>query len=118
MRASALFVLALAAAAPAAALEIGTLFHTPEERQKLDRMRRGEPERTTTAPMERTTVPQITGYVQRSDGKNTLWLDGQPVPTNNPRATPLLDPRKVQDEGPQLPPRSIQALPPAPEPKR
>lgn len=112
MRRRASLLLALAfATAPAFAVEVGALFTTPEERARLDRMRRGEAERIPGAP-ERATVPAFTGYVQRSDGRNTVWLDGVPVPTDNPRARVLLDPRKVEDDGLPLPPRSITRTPP------
>ena len=78
------------------AVDFGTLFHTPEERQRLDRLRRGEPaEPTIAAPRA---APAVTGYVKRSEGRHTLWVDGVPVPTDNPRIDKLLDPRLVRDE--------------------
>lgn len=94
-----LVAVALALTLPGAAfaLEFGTFFHTPEERSRLDRLRRGEAEIPVAAP-GRTGGPAVTGYVQRSDGHNTLWIDGRPVATSNPRAAPLFDPRKVRDD--------------------
>jgi hypothetical protein len=92
----------LAAALAASALEalgaedIGTLFTTPEERARLDRLRRGE---STAAALPDGRAarhkPTLTGYVQRSDGRNTVWIDGRPVALAGPGARPL-EPGMVQ----------------------
>jgi len=74
------FVLALALAALpsiAAAQELRTLFHSPEERARLDRLRRGEPAEAPAAARP-PRVPVVTGFVKRSDGRDTVWLDGTP----------------------------------------
>jgi hypothetical protein len=81
-------------AAAAGAAELGTLFHTPEERERLDRLRRGETPAAVAAP--RTGPPEVTGYVQRSDGRSTVWIDGIAVPVESRRATPLFDPKAVR----------------------
>jgi len=92
----ALAALVLALAAPAAhCVELGTLFTTPEERARLDRLRRGEPD-ATLGPL-RAGTPVLTGFVKRSDGRHTLWIDGTPVPAASPEAGRLLDPRAVRD---------------------
>jgi hypothetical protein len=92
----ALAALALALAAPAAhCLELGTLFTTPEERARLDRLRRGEPD-AAGLPV-RIGAPRLTGFVRRSDGRNTVWIDGAPVPMASPESARLLDPRAVRD---------------------
>ena len=101
-RRSALLVL-LALAAPAAiALELGTLFTTPEERARLDRLRRGEPD---SGPSEgaRAPNPTLTGYVKRSDGRNTVWIDGAPLAVSRPGSGALLDPRAVGPQSPSEP---------------
>ena len=88
-------LLLLFAAAHAGAAELGTLFHTPEERARLDRLRRGEPVEATAAgvplpPRD----PVVTGYVRRSDGRHTVFVDGRPVTTRrDPRA---LDPKSLK----------------------
>ena len=69
--------------APAADLALGTLFHTPEERARLDRMRRGEAEPE--SAVESGKAPAVTGFVKRSDGRHTVWIDGIPVPVATPR---------------------------------
>ena len=73
----ALLALGLALLAPAAwSAELGTLFHTPEERARLDRLRRGEPEVAHTA---HSGPPMITGYVKRSDGRHGVMSQSRMV---------------------------------------
>ena len=84
-----------------AADDLGTLFTTPEERARLDKLRRGEAT-TAVAPAEGVRPRHdraITGYVQRSDGRNTVWIDGRPVVLASPDGKSLLDPRIVQPRG-------------------
>ena len=85
----ALLALALVLLAPCVAgAELGTLFHTPEERQRLDRLRRGEPE---VSHVARSGVPLVTGYVRRSDGRHTIWIDGTPVTVGPREAAAILE---------------------------
>lgn len=90
---------AMLSGAPAAlaAAEIGTLFHTPEERARLDQLRRGDAPEAAPAPGE-TRTPTVTGYVRRSDGRNTVWVDGSPLATrDDPRK---FDPRTLPKRAP------------------
>lgn len=90
-----LLALALAcAAADARAVELGTLFHSPEERARLDSLRRGEPVQG--AAVGGGGAREVTGFVKRSDGRSTVWIDGVPMPLATPKADPLLDPRAVR----------------------
>ena len=93
----ALLVASCLAAAAAGAADLGTLFTSPEERARLDRIRRGDPPATTAegaaTPLS-TRAPVVTGYVKRSDGRNTVWIDGAPVSVSRGGAA-LLDPRAV-----------------------
>ena len=82
--------LLVAAGTTAAAADLGTLFHTPEERTRLDRLRRGDAE-PVTAAVPRPVRPAITGFVKRSDGRHTIWVDGAPVSVTNPEAARTLD---------------------------
>jgi hypothetical protein len=75
-----------------AAGELRTLFHTAEEREQLDRQRRGEP--LEAAPAARKPAV-VTGFVKRSDGQDTVWLDGQAL--TGPQARRLADPAKVRE---------------------
>ena len=82
------------AATGAFAAELDALFHTAEERARLDRLRRGEPVAAQGAPETRGRR-ELTGFVRRSDGRSTAFVDGVPVPVD-PGAAPLLDPRSVR----------------------
>jgi hypothetical protein len=73
----------------ASAAELGTLFNTPEERDRLDRLRRGEPP-VAAASHEGSRTPQVTGFVRRSDGRDTLWIDGVPVSVGQREAARVL----------------------------
>lgn len=87
-----LAALACAASLAAGAADLGTLFHSPEERARLDRLRRGEPASPTAAnPAARR---EITGFVKRSDGRGTAFIDGVPVPVG-PDNSRLLEPGAV-----------------------
>jgi hypothetical protein len=91
-----LLALALCASAFASAADpaLGTLFHTPEERERLERLRRGEPENTA-APVPGA-ASAVTGFVKRSDGRHTVWIDGQPVTVRGTQAAPVFDTRTVR----------------------
>lgn len=105
MRAS-FALLLFCASASACAADLGTLFHSPAERERLDKLRRGEVKEGAAEPVA---DPVITGYVKRSDGKSTVFIDKQPVPVRNPRLERRLDPRVVERYEPLPPPE-----PPAP----
>jgi hypothetical protein len=74
--------------------EIGTLFYTPQERARLDKLRRGETLDHAANPGGIGAPRALTGFVQRSDGRTTVWIDGNPV-VLNPRSAPKLDPKSV-----------------------
>ena len=109
--ASRLAILAgLAAAGVAGAADLGTLFHTPEERARLDRMRRGEPAETAAdAAPGAQRDPVVTGYVRRSDGRHTVFVDGRPVTTRRDPGTidpKTLKPSPAPDTAPPQKPKS------------
>ena len=104
---AALAILLAAFASGAMAAELRTLFHTPEERARLDRLRRGEPIDVHAAPRV-TRAPAVTGFVKRSDGRNTVWLDGTPKALTDAASAPYTDPSKVRSsERPEAPPIEI-----------
>ncbi len=74
---------------------LGTLFYSPAEREQLDRMRRGE---AVEAPRGERLAREhsITGYVQRSDGHGTVWVDGRPVRVTDPKSARVFDPHSVR----------------------
>ena len=86
-------VLALLLAAGAHAADLGTLFYTPAERERLDRERSGEATQAT-GPESRG-PHSITGYVERSDGRGVVWIDGRPVVVQGPGARRVFDPAAV-----------------------
>jgi hypothetical protein len=90
-RRAALAALLLATAAQGA--ELGTLFFTPAEREEMDRLRRGEPANVS-APRD-AGGHAVTGYVKRTDGRATVWIDGHALSISDPRSERLLDPRAV-----------------------
>jgi hypothetical protein len=80
----------------AQAQTLGTLFHTPKERELFDRQRRGDRvEVEGQAPVQRR-EPVVTGYVKRSDGKSTVFLDRRPHRAAGERIQDLLTPRIIE----------------------
>ncbi len=66
-------------AAPATAQQLGRLFFTPEQRAALDARRAARlPDKPAAAAESPTT--RVAGYVRRSSGKSTVWVDGEPLP--------------------------------------
>jgi hypothetical protein len=102
-----LAVVLLALSSAVAAQPLGTLFHSAKERETLDRQRRGEKVEADGQAVVETREPVITGFVKRSDGKSTVFLDRRPYRTTNPAIQRSLDPRIVeryQEPGPPPPP--------------
>jgi hypothetical protein len=82
MRAAALLV-GLLVCASAGAQELGRLFFTPEQREALDARRKaGLPDKS--APIQISPSTRLDGYVKRSHGKSTIWLDGNALPDGAP----------------------------------
>lgn len=83
MRRAAVALLACVLLAPAAvgAQQLGRLFFTPEQRAALDARRKARlPDKPAAVAVSPTT--RLNGYVMRSSGKSTVWLDGYAVPDN------------------------------------
>ena len=74
--------LALGAGARAAtAQEMGRLFLTPEQREALDGRRKARvPDKPPAAPVVASPTTRVDGYVKRSGGPSTVWLNNEPVP--------------------------------------
>jgi hypothetical protein len=72
-------VLLATASAAAAAQELGRLFFTPEQRAELDARRKARvPDRPAAVLIESPSTT-LDGYVKRSDGKSTVFLNGEAV---------------------------------------
>lgn len=102
-------ILAGLAASPAPAVELGRLFLSAEDRDRLDRLRRGEPVTPSTVASP-AAIPAITGFVKRSDGRHTIWIDGRPMATSDRRAEDLHG-REVRDDT-NLPPSAVKRMAP------
>ncbi len=95
-----LVLVCLGLCAAATAADLGTLFHTPEERAALERERRGDSPEAAAAARE----PALTGYVKRSDGRSTVFIDKRPYATRSPKLQGLLEPRIIDRYEPLPPP--------------
>ncbi len=81
------FILFLTCATPLAYAEepLGRLFFSPEKRAVLERQRQLNVQVQETQTLEGATM-HLDGVIQRSGGKKTVWINGQP---QNDNATPL-----------------------------
>lgn len=78
---SRLVLLALVlAATPAFAQEVGRLFFTPEQRAALDARRKARVPDKPSATVVASPTTRVDGFVQRSGGPSTVWVNGEPLP--------------------------------------
>jgi len=69
-----------AIAPPACAEDLGRLFFTPEQRAALDARRKARvPDKPAAAPVVASPTTRVDGYVKRSGGPSTVWLNSEPV---------------------------------------
>lgn len=89
-RAIVLVALSLAAAA-AEAQELGRLFFTPEQRAALDARRKA---RLPDNPVSilATPVTRVDGFVKRSAGPSTVWINGEWTAEHSPEAPRITEP--------------------------
>lgn len=71
---------------------LGRLFFTPQQRQDLDRRRQANIQESTVTVNSFVTV---NGQVSRSNGKNTVWINGAPQETSRKP----VDPSRVSVQG-------------------
>ncbi len=57
---------------------LGRLFLTPEERTERERARRADTPIPRQSPPKPEATGRLEGYVKRSAGPATLWIDGRP----------------------------------------
>lgn len=63
--------------------QLGRLFFTDDQRAALDARRRARvPDRPTAAPVVASPITRLDGFVKRSDGPSTVWVNGEQVPEN------------------------------------
>ena len=72
--------------APAQAQELGRLFFTPDQRAALDARRKARvPDKPAAATVVSPTT-RLDGYVQRSNGPSTVWVNGEGLLETSPEA--------------------------------
>lgn len=76
-----MLLLLIAAASPAQAQELGRLFFSPERRAALDRARQFNVQSQQQVAEGNTLA--LSGLVQRSSGKRTVWVNGVPIHENS-----------------------------------
>jgi hypothetical protein len=86
----ALFLSLLVLAPAAQSQDIGRLFFTPDQRASLDARRKARVPDTRGGGVVASPVPRVDGYVKRSAGPPTVWINGDAVPENAPEA-PRID---------------------------
>jgi hypothetical protein len=70
----------LGSAAVARGDELGRLFFTPEQRAALEARRKAHVPDKVATPVIESPITRIDGYVQRSGGLSTVWVNGEPIP--------------------------------------
>ena len=86
MKRLAFLVAALLLAPIAEAQELGRLFFTPEQRAALDARRKARvPDKPTAATVVSPTT-RLDGYVKRSQGPSTVWVNGEGQLETSPEA--------------------------------
>ncbi len=87
----ALAVLLVLPAAPCAAQELGRLFFTPEQRDALDARRKARvPDKPAAAEVAAPTL-RLDGYVKRSGGRSTVWVNGESISEGTSAGSPRID---------------------------
>jgi hypothetical protein len=66
--------------APAQAQELGRLFFTPEQRAAMDARRKARVPDKPAATVVASPETKLDGFVQRSSGPSTVWVNGEPLP--------------------------------------
>lgn len=88
---------------PCVAQDIGRLFFTPEQRAALDGRRKARvPDRPSAAPVVASPTTRLDGFVRRSDGRSTVWVNGESVAESGPDA-PRIEPGRSTDSRVSVP---------------
>jgi hypothetical protein len=74
------------------AQEMGRLFFTPEQRAALDARRKARVPDKPAAAIVVSPTTRVDGYVKRSGGPSTVWVNGEPLPEGAGEA-PRIGPR-------------------------
>lgn len=65
---------------PCQAQELGRLFFTPEQRSALDARRKARVPDKPAAVVVASPTTRMDGYVKRSGGRSTVWVNGESLP--------------------------------------
>lgn len=87
------------AGAAQAADELGRLFFTPAQRSALDARRKARMPDKPAAAMVASPVTRIDGYVKRSQGPSTVWMNGESLSESSPEAPRIEAPARGAAEG-------------------
>jgi len=77
---TAIVVLALLVPGSAFAQEVGRLFFTPDQRSALDARRKARVPDKPAAVVVASPTTRVDGFVKRSTGPSTVWVNGEPLP--------------------------------------
>jgi hypothetical protein len=65
------------------AQQLGRLFFTDDQRAALDARRRARvPDKPSAAPVVASPTTRLDGFVRRSQGPSTVWVNGEQLPEN------------------------------------
>ena len=85
------FLLIVGLGAPVAqAQELGRLFFTPQQRAELDARRKARVPDKPAATVVASPTTRVDGYVKRSGGPSTVWINGEALTESAPEA-PRID---------------------------
>lgn len=99
MRRLVALLLLYALIAPAHAEPLGRLFFTPEQRAALDARRKARVPDKPAAAAVASPVTRIDGYVKRSQGPSTVWMNGESLSESSPEAPRIQPPSRDGVEG-------------------
>ncbi len=87
MKRASVLVFALLIFLPVEAQDLGRLFFTPEQRAALDARRKARvPDKPAAVPLVISPTTRLDGYVRRSDGRSTVWVNGASADDTAPQA--------------------------------
>jgi hypothetical protein len=86
MRLVLLLAASMALAPGLRAQELGRLFFTPEQRDVLDARRKARVPDNPTATTAVSPTTRLDGYVKRSEGPSTVWVNGESLLETSPEA--------------------------------
>jgi hypothetical protein len=87
-----LLLIAFLVSTPCMGQEVGRLFFTPEQRAALDARRKARMPDKPAPVVVASPTTRVDGFVKRSSGPSTVWVNGEPLPEGAADA-PRIGPR-------------------------